>query len=415
MNGWLRFAGLFFALLFVAGCASWEEMGKNTYIDDAPFDINDDGDEENDEIESVAAEDFDELLSAEPIGLDDKWSEWVAHLPDDHMQHPRRIVVSGQDLFLGTFQGEVVRLERKDGDTVWEAETEDSIVGGVAVDADRVYAGTRSGKMFAFSREDGHKLWQVSVSTSVASAPEVAGDKVIFSTLDNRTYALNSEDGKRLWMHSTTPESLVIMGAATPAVDGNVVYVGYASGEVFALSLEKGTPLWMENLSVLGGRSELERLQDVDAGIVVPNESDASVLGLKKIFTVNHHGYAVAMYPRTGTRIWEHSLSAIRRPLLMYKRLFISDMDGDLVALSAEDGLGLWRTHLSEGLLTAPVALGEHIFVADNFGQLFLLDAASGRVLGLDQIDDTVLADPVVVGNSIFLWTNEGYLLRYDL
>lgn len=401
MNGWVRFAGILLATLLLTGCAKWHEM----------FDKDDASTVQTDTPSPGA---FVEVQTKEPIGLKKIWDVSLASAADEHMQHPRQVVVSGSDVFLGTFQGDILRLDRENGRVLWKKNGGDSVVGGVAVGASRVFAGTRSGEMLALSREDGSELWRASVSTSVASAPVVAGDTVIFLTLDNRTYALNSVDGTRLWVHSTTPEALVVMGAATPTVAGDNVYVGYATGEVFALSLKEGTPVWMENLSVLGGRSELDLLQDVDAGIVVPESSGLTLSRLPLAFSVNHRGRAVAMHLRTGAKIWEQSISAIRRPLLVYGRLLLSDMEGNVVALSSEDGLGLWRTRLTEGLLTAPVAMGEKILVADDRGNLFSLDAASGRVLGMDPLGDAILADPVVADNSLFLWTNEGDFLRYD-
>lgn len=383
MKIWGRCLGLLLVLPLLSGCALWDKLPHT------------------DTIEPV-----------EPIGLKRIWEKSVARSPEEHSQHPRQVVISGEVVFLATFQGRVVCLNRDDGHIRWESVAGETVVGGVAVDEKRVFAGNRNGEMVAFSREDGHELWRASVSTSVASAPVVAKGKVIFLTLDNRTYALNAQDGKRLWMHDTPAENLVVMGAATPTVEGDRVYVGYSSGKIFALSLEKGMPLWMENLSVMGGRSELEMLQDVDASVVV---SDSEAPGLAKLYAVNHQGRAVAIFPRNGTRIWEQPLSAIRRPLLFSRRLFFSDMEGNLIALSAEDGLSLWKTHVTEGLLTAPVFWDGKIIVADNIGQIFALDATSGRILGRDPLDGAVLADPVVVGNSLFLWTNEGDLLRYDL
>ena len=405
MSHWLRLARLFPVALLLAGYAvSTPKWGK-------VFGMGDDQ-----TIDPSAPQAFVEVDPGKPTGLRNIWRVSVARAPEEHRNHPGQVVVSNSDLFLGTFQGKVVRLNRNDGKVVWESDAGETIVGGVSADAQRVFAGTRNGEMLAFSRENGQELWRVRVSTSVASAPVVAEDSVVFLTLDNRTYALNGADGKQLWVHTTTPEPLVVMGAATPTVEGKRVYVGYSSGEVFSLSLERGAPYWSESLSVLGGRSELDLLQDVDASIVVSKgEGEGTAKrGSQKVYAVNHNGRAVALSARDGTRLWEQPVSAIRRPLLLYKQVIFSDMDGYLTALSADDGVALWRTRLTEGLLSAPVVMDEKIPVADDRGQLFSVDAASGRVLGLDSLGDAVLADPVVVHESLFLWTNEGDLLRYD-
>ena len=347
------------------------------------------------------------------VGLKRRWRTSVAGSANRYLQHPGQLAVSGNSLFVGTFQGGVYRLDARNGRVVWKTHAGAAVSGGVAVDDERVFAGTRGGEMVAFSRKDGRGLWRVRVSTTVASAPRVAAGKVLFLTLDNRTYALNTEDGKRLWVHSTLPEPLVVMGAATPSVDEDRVYVGYSSGEVFSLALKDGRPQWSQNLSHVGGRSEIDRLQDVDAAVVVPTEDDFTG-SLRKIFTVNHQGNAVAMYPPTGARIWDYAVSAVRKPLLIGDRLVISGLDGSLVAISADDGVVLWRVRVTDGLLTAPVRMGGRILVADDKGHLFAVDPTGGKVMGLDTIGDPVLADPVVVGKTLFLWTNDGNLIRMD-
>ncbi len=347
------------------------------------------------------------------VGLKRRWRESVARSPDEHMQHPGQFVVDGQDLFVGTFQGEVVRLMAASGDTVWERDLDVSVSGGVAVDGERVFVGTRGGEMVALARGDGRELWRVRVSTAVASAPKVSEGRVVFTTLDNRTYALAVEDGKRLWIHSTVPEALVVMGAAPPTIDDWRIYVGYSSGEVYALSLRDGTAIWMQNLTARRGRSELDLLQDVDAAIVVPAEKQDDG-EISKIYTVNHQGNAVALHPPSGNRIWEQDFSAIRTPLVYRSQMFIADIDGHLVALSTRDGMELWRVRLSDGLLSAPVLFGERLIIGDDKGRLFAVDPMSGVVTGLDHVDEPILADPQVAQGSLFLWTNEGNLWRFD-
>lgn len=394
--------GVFFLMLssvMLSGCSTW-----NGWFSD-----------DESELESAdLALNFVEPTPEHSVPLNHTWRLKIAGSADEHRQHPGQLALSGDALFIGTFQGHVVSVSQSRGDVLWDVSVGATIVGGVAINETQVFAGTRDGEMISLSRADGHEMWRVRVSTVVASAPLVADGKVIFTTLDNRTYALSVEDGKRIWFHATAPEALVVMGAPTPALDGHQVYVGYASGEVFSLSLTDGQPLWSENLSSMGGRSELDMLQDVDAGVVVPDATNTPKKGMRKIYTVNHQGRAVAIYPGTGVRIWEQPLSAVRRPLLVGQQLFISDIDGNLVALSAEDGLELWRIRLSDGLLTAPVLLGDRLLVSDDKGRFYNLDKISGKVLGLDRLKEPVLADPVVFGNSLFLWSNEGNLHRYD-
>lgn len=356
---------------------------------------------------------FSELKPGRSVGLKKNWIRGVEGEADDHMNHPERIAVTADSIFLGTYDGKVVRIARDNGRILWREDVKSSVSGGVAVDAQRVFAGTVEGEMIAISRESGERIWTATVSTKVASAPVVADGKVIFTTLNNRAYALDVNTGDRLWTHNTAPVALVVKGAATPTVDGHTVYIGYSTGEVFALNLQDGKVLWGEDLSRLSGHSELDRLQDVDAEVVVGERSMNNRFAM--IYTVNHQGYVMALHPAKGTPFWKRQFSSIRRPLLWGNRLFISNIDGQIVSMSASDGMEVWRMKVTDGILSAPVMLGDQIIVGDSKGNIISMDPTSGRVIGLDKIKDAILADPVVDGNNLFIWTNDGDLFNYSM
>ncbi|MBF0589238.1 MAG: outer membrane protein assembly factor BamB [Magnetococcales bacterium] len=389
--------------LMVGGCSSFPMPDMPDF-----FSLSDDDEE--------LQKSYTEPKPGKPTPLKLVWDQSISGAPEEHMEHAPVFAVDGDDLFVGTHHsswvphygrsdGRVTRFSRKDGDILWSTYLGSPVSGGVAVDAQQVYAGTVDGEMVALSRRDGKVLWRQRVSTTVSSAPTVAQGRVIFTTLDNRTYALSTENGKRAWVHSTLPEQLVVKGAATPTVFADRVFVGYSSGEVFVLAIEDGRRIWTENLTVMGGRSELDMLQDIDASITVTAD---------QVFAVNHQGILLSLFPDNGSRMWERRVSAMRRPLFATGRLFISDTEGYLIAMDAMDGTPIWRTQLSDGLLTAPVMFQEQVIVADNSGRIFSVEPLSGRVTGLSRLNDPIHADPILHQDNIFIWTNDGDMYRFN-
>ncbi|MBF0189526.1 MAG: outer membrane protein assembly factor BamB [Magnetococcales bacterium] len=347
-------------------------------------------------------------------GLRQVWNRSLAGSPDKHFVHPGRMALGRESIFVGTFQGNVSRVDRKSGEVIWKVALGAAVMGGVGMDETRVYAGTEQGAMVALSVDTGAELWRTRLTTAVDSAPLVVDGKVLFQTLDNRTHALDAQTGHRIWTHSTPSEVLVVMGSATPAAAEGLAFIGYSSGEVFALQLADGKRVWSDNLRVLGGSSELDLMQDVDASVVVSEARGPQLMSPRLVFVVNHQGRVMASLASNGNRIWEKRLSAVRQPLWSSGRLFVVDMDGNLVAMSAEDGTELWRVRLSDGLLTSPVLYKERILVADDQKHLFAIEPLSGRILGRDKLPGPVLSLPVVTEDGLYLWTNEGDLLRYE-
>ncbi|MEO5330970.1 MAG: PQQ-binding-like beta-propeller repeat protein [Magnetococcus sp. YQC-5] len=349
----------------------------------------------------------------QPTGLRQVWHQRVGSKPDAHFMHPAQFIVTQEAVYAGTFQGRVLSINPKDGQTQWSVETGATIMGGVAVDGQRVYAGNEQGEVFALERTSGKELWRIRVSTAVDSAPGLADDKLVVLTLDNRAYALDGKTGHRIWVHSTPAESLVVMGSATPVAADGLVFLGYSSGEVFALNSGTGQRVWSDNLRILGGTGELDLMQDVDAAVVLSEQQGPQVTP-RRAFVVNHQGRMMACFAATGMRIWERRLSVLRQPLWSKGRLFIADMEGNLVALSGDDGVELWRVRLSDGLLSSPVIFKDRILVADDQSRLFALDPTSGRILGRDRLSGPIVSLPVATDEGLYLLTNSGELSRYE-
>lgn len=341
------------------------------------------------------------------------WSRSLDGEPDDHLIHPRKISYDEESAYVGTYEGHIARVALSDGDVLWRVDLRAPVSGGVTRFGEHIFAGTADGEVFALNRHNGSLVWRQRVSTKVASAPLVQDGLVIFTTLNNRTYALAIEDGERIWTHSSVPVALVVQGASTPTSNGREVFVGYSTGEVFALRLRDGQELWGDNLSRVSGRSELDRLQDVDAEVVIG--PDGIGVRMPQVFSVNHQGYLMALHPTSGSRYWRSRFSAIRKPLLWRNRLFLSDVDGYVVSVGVSDGLEVWRTQVSNGTLTAPTLVNDQIVVADSRGRLVAMDATSGRVTAMNYLGDPVMADPVVADNKLLIWTNDGDLISYQI
>ncbi|NGZ05610.1 MAG: PQQ-binding-like beta-propeller repeat protein [Magnetococcales bacterium] len=346
-------------------------------------------------------------------GLNPVWHRSITGSADKHFTQPARMAVGPDGLYLGTFQGHVVRVDRQSGEIVWKSGVGAPVTGGVGIDAVRVYAGTEQGVMVALDRTTGVELWRTQMNTSVDSAPLAVDGKVIFLTLDNRTHALDANTGRKLWVHSTPAEQLVVMGSSTPSSADGLLFIGYSSGEVFALRLADGQKVWSDNLRVLGGSGELDQIQDVDAAVVFSDDSGPR-LAARRAFAVNHQGRVVAYLTSNGNRIWEKRVSAVQQPLWFKGQLFIADMEGQIMALSSDDGVELWRVRLSDGLLSSPVMYKGMLLVADNQKRLFALDPASGRLTGRELLPGPVLSLPQVTEEGVYWWTNDGDLLRYE-
>ena len=101
------------------------------------------------------------------------------------------------------------------------------------------------------------------------SAPAIASDAVVVRTVAGVLLGLSREDGKILWREEQQIPRLTLRGAAAPVVAGNAAICGFDNGRVIAAETRNGEVLWEQLVSAPSGRTELERMVDIDAAVKV--------------------------------------------------------------------------------------------------------------------------------------------------
>ena len=95
------------------------------------------------------------------------------------------------------------------------------------------------------------------------SVPVVANGIVIVRTTDGAVIALNEKTGGKLWSYEHNAPALSVRGSAPIIVEDNVIE-GYDNGKLMALRLADGKYVWETSIAIPKGRSEVERLVDLD-------------------------------------------------------------------------------------------------------------------------------------------------------
>ena len=122
--------------------------------------------------------DFDEQIQVEEL--------WSADVDDgaDENYLVLTPAITERWVYAASYDGEVVKLNREDGEEVWEIETEHKITGGVGAGYGIVVYGTDNGEAVALSEEDGSEVWKVELSGQVLATPAVGASRVVVQTMD---------------------------------------------------------------------------------------------------------------------------------------------------------------------------------------------------------------------------------------
>ncbi len=319
------------------------------------------------------------------------------------------IEIKDKQLFIAHPRGRVRALDTECGCRLWDVDTAASLTGAVGSGDGYLFLGTHKGEVLALSSKDGSLQWRSKLSSEVMSAPQVSQGVMVVRTNDGKMFGLNVQNGKRLWVYETIVPSLSLRGVGAPLVVDGKVFAGFSNGKVAALSVSNGKLQWEKVVSLAKGRSELERLVDVDAELAYRN-------GI--LYAVAFQGRLVALDINSGRIVWAREFSSHSGIVLDEQQLYISDDDGQVLALDRRTGATLWRQNkLMRRKISAPVMHDGNIVVGDYEGYLHWLSVEDGSFMMRRIVDDVaVMQQPLVIDDILYSVSHMGTItaLRVD-
>jgi len=310
-----------------------------------------------------------------------------------------RVYAAGRD-------GDVYAFDAANGRTLWRTRTELPLSAGPAAGSGLVVAGASDGQVVALDAATGAKRWQVRLSGEVLAAPAVSGTAVIVRTVDGFVRGLAPADGRELWADEEQVPRLTLRGTAAPVIAGDTVITGFDNGKVAAYALDNGDILWETAVSPPRGRTELERLVDIDGTLGVSG---------RDVFAVGFQGRAAMLALDSGQIWWARDLSSHRGLALDGETLYATAADSTVQALRRRDGTPVWSSDvLARRSLTAPAIDGERLVVADFEGYVHWLDRTDGTVVGRARAGGgRVTNAPVVANGLVYVQSDDGRLTAF--
>ncbi len=276
---------------------------------------------------------------------------------------------------------------------------------------------TRDAYVIAVDAEKRVERWRTRVPSEVLARPVVYNGTVIVRTIDGKIVSLNSETGKIRWQYQRAIPDLSIRGDSEPVVARDRVFAGLANGRLIAVSPEDGEIIWDVVLSVPKGRSEIQRLVDIDG---------AAELYGRILYAASFQGRVAAIDVDRGQFLWARDFSTYTGVTLDNKTLYSSDNNGAIWAMDRLNGATVWKQDkLAHRKITRPTIVGEYIAVGDFEGYVHLLSRYDGHLVAryqLGQYDNIgwdlatgILSAPVAYGDDRILVTTRGgiiYMLK---
>lgn len=349
-----------------------------------------------------------ELVEFAPTAeTDELWSRDVGKGTDKRKQQLRPAYRDGT-FWVADYKGRLTSVDASSGDVNWELKTDLPFSGGPGLSSELVIMGTENGEIHAFQADTGTPLWIARVSSEVLAAPAVGDGIVVVRSIDGRVFGLDANNGRRIWVYDRSVPLLTLRGNANPVIRAGIAYLGYDGGEVVALRLQDGALLWEEPVATREGRTELDRLADVD-GQMVFVASDLLVSSYKNRLS--------SMAADSGRLLWFKDIPSSTGVTVARTNLAISDREGNVWLLDRRNGATLWKQDvLTNRGLTRPVFIDDYVVVGDAEGYLHWMDAEDGTFAARTKVGGKGFTGaPVVVGDTLFVYTRKGDLAAYRI
>lgn len=336
-----------------------------------------------------------------------EWSQSLGGGKSDRLRlalHPE--VVDGV-LYAGSHDGEAIAVNAETGRRIWRVNTKLPLSAGPGVGDGMVIFGSSDGDVVALDAATGAERWRHPVSSEVLARPLVVGGTAIVRTVDGRLQALSLTDASPRWVVQELVPALSLRGTAPAVRAGDAVLAGFDNGKVLAVDLKNGETLWDTTVSPPQGRTELDRLVDLDSLIRVAGDD---------VFVAGFQGRAAMLARESGQIWWAKEISSYRGFGMDDDNLYITNAEGGVVAFKRRDGGAVWEqlTALRLRGLTAPEVDGNALVVGDFEGYLHWLDKATGAIIArVNTGGDRITNAPIAFGGRIFVQTDTGKVLAY--
>ena len=321
-------------------------------------------------------------------------------------------VVAAFDRFSGDelWQQQVGEVERRSSglDRFMDRSDAGFVGGGVGGGDGLVLLGTTRGNVIALALSDGTEEWRTCVGSEIGAQPVAAQGRVFAQTIDGELIALDAKTGEKLWSYSSQVPLLTLRGTSTPVTARDVVFTGFASGKVVALRANNGEPIWEQRVMLPEGRSELERIVDVDA---------APLVTANAVFAQAYQGRRMRIMARDGRPRWEADVSSFLNLAEGYGQVYAVEEKDTVTALDQESGEVVWQHDLlARRALTAPLAYSNYLVVGDAQGYVHVMAQRDGRMMGRKKVNGKGIRTPFVLADGTFyVLDNAGGLHAYKI
>lgn len=316
--------------------------------------------------------------------------------------------INGETISVIDREGKLSQYNRHNGKRLWQQDYDMVITGGLGSSPDYLFFSNDQGELIAVKQQDGALAWKKSLSSISLSRVLAVDETLVVRTLDGKLYGLQQDSGEQLWIYDRGVPVLTYRGNSAPvAGPDNLFFTGFDSGKVVALDAGQGRKLWEVTAAIPKGRSDIERLVDIDADPLLIDDT---------LFVVTFNGRIIAIDIDTTKLLWARKLSSQHAMSSDTNKLYVVDTEDNIWSIDQLSGNFEWKQdQLKYRHLTPGSVLDQTFYTLDFEGYLHALSTTDGHIISRHQFDSSgYTIGPLRVRDDeqpvLYLYSNAGQL-----
>jgi outer membrane protein assembly factor BamB len=227
-------------------------------------------------------------------------------------------------------------------------------------------------------------------------------------SIDSRLHGLNARTGEQMWLYESSAPALKLRGATNPLLIDDYALVGFANGQVGLFQLDNGAIAWVDAVAVPHGRSDIERMVDINGRMVRHGDT---------AYVVTYNGKLAAIEMTKHETLWTKDMSSYVGVAADERDVVVTDSNDNIYLLDRFTGETQWKQSKLQGrYLTTPVFFRDYVVVADVYGYAYAFSRRNGEMLGMDRIfRAAVRVSPLADSEGIYLQSHPGRLFKLDI
>ena len=319
------------------------------------------------------------------------------------VEDPLRLKIASDQgvVYLLDPKGSVIAYQGKQ--RLWEKQiSKDGLSSGVEAANGIVVVGNKKGELFVLDQATGDQKWTAKLSGALISSALIQAGRVIVIANDGTVFGFDEKTGQQVWTYRLPSEQLSLRGQASPvALDSRTVLIASSNAYIYAIDSLSGTLRMQRRVAVSDGRSDIQRLIDIDGEPTVAGQF---------VVTTSYQGQLTVLDLSSQRVAWSEDSSSLTRPEVSARQVFVAQADGKVKSYDLITGQVIWENEqLLNRNLSNPVILGQNLIVGDLDGVLHLMDPSTGSLIGRAKSAGEVRSLRVI-DNQLYAVTRTGAL-----